>query len=96
MPMTSPHSAARDELAGVVHLDSRRVVLVYRRRYGGRDYLRWRVWHRHTTRGLWYPDRWRGGVLPLESAEAFAGAILNAVRGVTVEPPAWLADNDAH
>ena len=33
-----------------------RAVLVYHRQHGGREYIRWRIWHKHRKLARWYPD----------------------------------------
>lgn len=52
-----------------------------RYRHFGREYIRWRLWHRHAQLGVVYPDKRRYGVIPAEHAEAFGEAILRAGRG---------------
>lgn len=80
-----------DSFVGAVPTGENQCVTVYRRHHNGRDYCRWRVWHRHKTIKKWYPDKRRFGVLRLEHAAAFADVITAAAEGEQATPmPDWL------
>ena len=72
----------------------RRAIAVYRRQHGGKEYIRFRVWHKHRTLGVWYPDKFRRFIVPLRDATALAQAILQAAEGRLGKMPAWLAERD--
>ncbi len=78
-------------MACVEQCDSR-AILVYRRRHGGREYVRLRVWHRHRKLGVWYPDKRRGFIFPLADATTIGQAILQAAEGRPDKMPDWLAE----
>lgn len=81
-----------DTFMAEVPLDPRRSVLVYLRRHGGREFVRWRVFHRHSVGGNWYPDRRRAFVVPSAAAGALGHAIASASRGNAMgAKPEWLA-----
>ena len=84
-----------DEFMGCVPQGDSRAVLVYRRQHGGREYVRWRTWHKHRKLGRWYPDKRRSFIVPLADAGPLAKAILAAVQGKQGEMPAWLAWREA-
>ncbi len=73
--------ATVDRSVAHVRLGERMSTVVFRRRHGGREYVRWRVWHMHRDRRVWYPDKRRGGVLRLEVAGAVAQGIPAAGPG---------------
>lgn len=90
---TSPKLFPVDTFIGVVPIDEDRIIVVYRRRHRRKDYIRWRTWHCHKTKRLWYPDVSRRFLVPLEHAEALAQAIASAVHCKPVSAmPQWLAD----
>jgi len=73
-----------------------RVILVYLRKHGGKQYIRWRYFHRHKTARYWYPDAWRWFVIPISVGEALAAALVAAHRGdALTAKPKWLAQVDA-
>ena len=80
-----------DTFITAVPVSDHRVILVYRRQHGGREYVRWRYWHRHRTRGCWYPDKYRSFVIPLEQAHGLAEALLQSEAGRSSPMPDWLA-----
>lgn len=68
-------------------------LVLYRARWRGHDYARWRLWRRHAISGDWYPSKWHRGSVRLEAAERFADGLRAAVRGEPLEPePGWLRD----
>ena len=80
-----------DEYISAIQTGENRYIVVYKRQHGGREYLRWRTWHKHRTKGVWYPDKRRGGVLPLDAAEALGAAFAAAPAGKAITPPPdWL------
>ncbi|MGH7176763.1 MAG: hypothetical protein ACREJC_05225 [Tepidisphaeraceae bacterium] len=84
-----------DTFIAEVPIDEHRVILVYLRRHGGRDFVRWRVFHRHRKFGNWYPDKRRAFVVPLGIAAALADAIAKAETGrQATKQPAWLEHID--
>ncbi len=66
-----------------------RSVLVYRRRHGGRTWIRLRTWNRHRKKLVWYPTK-RYFVIPIEDADSLANAIRAAVRCNPSPKPDWL------
>ena len=78
-----------DTFMACVPWDERRVVLVYRRTHGGREYIRLRTWNRHGTNGWWYPTR-RFFVIPHRNAERLADALRLAFRREAEPKPEWL------
>jgi len=84
-----------DRFMACVEQSDSRAVLVYRRQHGGREYVRWRTWHKHHKLGRWYPDKRRSFILPLADAGPLAKAILAAVQGKQGEMPEWLAWREA-
>jgi hypothetical protein len=86
-----------DTFIAEVPIDPHRSILVYLRQHGGRQYVRWRVFHRHRKHAHWYPDKRRAFVVPLGSAAALGHAIIAAVSGEPVTTkPGWLARLDEH
>lgn len=94
-----------DTFIGEVPIDPRRCILVYLRKHGGRQFIRWRVFHLRTPgcwypggqRGCWYPDKRRAFVIPVGVAEALAVAIMAGPAGQQITPkPPWLAAIDAY
>ena len=63
MPPEIPHkkdaTLTVDTFMAEVPIDAHRSILVYLREHGGRQYIRWRVFHRHRSLGHWYPDKRR-------------------------------------
>ena len=85
-----------DRFIGEVSIDTNRCILVYLREHGGRQFVRWRVFHKH-IKGPWYPDRRRAFVIPAAIADALARVISAAPDGQAVSTqPAWLAAIDAY
>ena len=66
-----------------------RSVLVHRRTWGCREYVRLRTWNRHLTKFCWYPST-RSFVIPLGRAEDLAAAIHSAAQGIVSQKPDWL------
>ncbi len=68
-----------------------RALLVFRREYRGRAYVRMRFWNRHRELRVWYPNRGRTRalVLPIELATALAEALEDAVSGRSSPPQDW-------
>ncbi|HEX8522419.1 MAG TPA: hypothetical protein VF669_09195 [Tepidisphaeraceae bacterium] len=86
-----------DTFIAEVPLEPHRSILVYLREHGGRQYVRWRVFHRHRKSGLWYPDKRRSFVIPLSGAAALGGAIAAATTGrAATAKPDWLEKIDAY
>ena len=86
-----------DTFIAEVPMDAHRAILVYLREHGGRQYVRWRVFHRHRKHGRWYPDKRRAFVVPLSSASALASAIASAAtRQAVTAKPDWLQAIDEH
>jgi hypothetical protein len=84
-----------DTFIAEVPMDAHRSILVYLREHGGRQYVRWRVFHRHRKRRQWYPDKRRAFVVPLGTADALARAIASAATGEALTAkPGWLAKLD--
>ncbi len=65
-----------------------RAVLVHHREHGGREYVRFRTWNRHKTKGVWYPTR-RGFIVPVGNAEPLADALRAGADGVEGAKPDW-------
>ena len=85
-----------DNFIGEVPNDDRRCILVYRRQHGGRTFVRWRVFHRH-SKGNWYPDRRRAFVIPVDVTETLARVVAAAPAGQSITPrPPWLDVIDAY
>ncbi len=63
-----------------------RTVLVYRRQYQGRTFIRLRTWNKHRKLLVWYPSD-RFFVIPIDNAAALADAIRAAAEGVTNPSP---------
>ena len=81
-----------DTFIATVPVSDHRMILVYRRQHGGREFVRWRYWHHHRTRGCWYPDKYRSFVIPIEQAHGLAEALLQAEAGRSSPMPNWLAE----
>ena len=84
-----------DEFMACIPQGDSRAVLVYRRQHGGREYIRWRIWHKHRKLGRWYPDKRRRFIVPLQDAKPLAQAIVAAVEGKQGDMPDWLARREA-
>jgi hypothetical protein len=95
-PMTPKPQETVDTFIARVVLDPQRVILVYHRRHAGREFVRWRVFHKHRQSGWWYPDKRRSFVIPVGVAGTLGWAIRAAPsrRAITVQPD-WLATLDA-
>jgi hypothetical protein len=86
-----------DTFIAEVPIDPGRCILVYLRQHGGRQFVRWRVFHKHGKGGNWYPDKRRWFVVPVRCSGALAGAIAAAGQGqVLTDKPAWLEAVDRH
>ncbi|UCC31706.1 MAG: hypothetical protein JSU86_05380 [Phycisphaerales bacterium] len=78
-----------DSFVAAVPWGPHRTVLVIRREHSGREYVRFRIWNRHRTKGTWYPSR-RSFVVPVQYADAMAEAIRAAARGEPLgDEPDW-------
>jgi hypothetical protein len=96
-PPPSDPTLTVDTFIAEVSIDSHRSILVYLREHGGRQYVRWRVFHRHRRHGNWYPDKHRSFVVPLAGADGLAGAIAAAgSKQAVTSKPAWLQAIDAY
>lgn len=84
-----------DTFIAAVPEGEHRMILLYRRQHGGREFVRWRVWHRHRRRGCWCPDKRRIFVIPLALAGALADALGDAGAGRSSPMPDWLAKVEA-
>ena len=81
---------ACDTFIAAIPWDDHRVIVVHRRRYGGRTYVKLHTWNRHLQKEWWYPSS-RMYVIPEDRADALADAIRDAARGEQInEKPAWL------
>src|SRR5215213_11291188 len=75
-----------DTFIAEVPVDPRRSILVYLRQHGGRQYVRWRVFHRHRKHGTWYPDKRRAFVVPVGCGDALGRAVAAASAGAVQTP----------
>ena len=66
-----------------------RSVLVHRRTWGCREYVRLRTWNRHREKHVWYPST-RSFIIPIGRAEDLAAAIHSAAQGEASDKPDWL------
>ena len=89
-PDRYPSMHTWDNFCSSVPWGENRAVLVYRRTYGAREYIRLRTWNRHRTLGCWYPSP-RFFVIPIQNADALANAIWEAAEGIPGPYPEWLA-----
>lgn len=81
-----------DHFIACIEQGDQRAILVFRRRHGGREFVRLRIWHKHRKLGMWYPDKYRRFIVPLRDATALAQAILQAAEGRPDKMPGWLAE----
>lgn len=94
-PQKIDASKSVDTFIGEVVVDSHRCILVYLRNHGGKQYVRWRVFHKHRNRGVWYPDTRRSFVVPIDAAPTLGSMIAAATDGRAVtSKPQWLAAID--
>jgi len=78
-----------DELVGYVEWAPNRQVLVFKRAYGDRAFVRTRVFNRHKQHGFWYPSP-RSFHVNQDCAEELGEAISCAGRGEPYCPdPDW-------
>ena len=82
-----------DEFVASVPWGRWRAVLVYRRRHGGRQWVRLRTWNKHRHKHVWYPSK-RFFVIPLADAEILADAIRSAATGESTGKPDWLIERE--
>ncbi len=83
---------AVDEFRAAIPWTKNRMVIIYHRSHGGRDYIRLRTFNRHQVKGCWYPAP-RFYMVPIEHAEELGRAILSAAQGKPFGPmPEWFAD----
>ncbi len=69
-----------------------RTVIVSRREFGGRSFIRLHTFNRHRTFGSWYPSP-RFFMVPFEHADQIGQAIIAAAHGeVSGEEPEWWGD----
>ena len=82
-----------DQFIAWVPLSDNMGFVVFHRAHGGREYVRWRAWHRHREKSCWYPDRIRWGVISADHAHAFAEAMAKAAKGEPAgDAPDWLIE----
>ena len=66
-----------------------RTVIVPRREFGGKSFVRLHTFNLHKTYGTWYPSP-RFFMIPLEHADQIGRAIIGAAHGKALDgPPAW-------
>jgi hypothetical protein len=97
MTADRPPGGKRDTFLASIPCGEHRAILVYLRETHGRRFVRFRYWHRHRTKGVWYPDTQRNGprafIVPLENAAEPGSALISAVRGDEPGPmPGWFAE----
>lgn len=80
-----------DEFVACVPWGQWRAVTVYRRRHGGRTWVRFRTWNKHRKKLVWYPTK-RYFVVPIEHAVDLAGALCAAAGGLSQATPEWLTE----
>lgn len=78
-----------DEFVAAITWGENRVALVYRRRHGGRTFVRVRIWNQHRERKVWYPTK-RAFVIPIQNVEGLVGALRSAAGGKLGSKPDWL------
>lgn len=78
-----------DEFVACVPWGQWRAVTVYRRRHGGRTWVRFRTWNKHRKKLVWYPTK-RYFVVPIEHAVPLASALCMAAGGASEPLPDWL------
>ena len=64
-------------------------VLVHRRRHNGKNYIRFRRWNKHRTKGCWYPTT-RFFVIPEWIGGEFIEALEMVDAGAVSKKPEWL------
>ena len=78
--------ATDDRFVACIPVDERRCIVVHRRHTRGRDYIRFRFWHRHQRTGCWYPDSHRNGprafMLPADAAPGLGGVLSVPVEAI--------------
>lgn len=84
-----------DEFVASVPWGKWRAVLVYRRKHGGRGWVRLRTWNKHRHKHVWYPSK-RFFVIPMADAENLANAIRSAATGESTDKPDWLVQREEH
>lgn len=83
------------DLMGFVESTRNRSVVVFRRSYGDRTFIRMRVFNRHKERGFWYPSP-RSFHVHQTCARQVGEAIICAADGVDYcQPPEWWAEFEA-
>lgn len=88
-------SEYKDELVGWVEWTPNRHVLVFRRNYADRTFVRARVFNRHRKKGFWYPSP-RSFHVNQDCAEELGEAISCAGRDEHYNPaPDWWAGFEA-
>lgn len=81
-----------DTLRAAVPWTKRRMVLVFLRQHGGRQYIQLRTFNRHQVKGCWYPGR-RFYTVPIECADMLGQAIQAAASGEKFgQEPDWYRD----
>ena len=91
---TLPWMGDRERFIAEVPWDEHRRVLVFRRRYGGVEYVRLRTWNTHRESGKIYPTD-RSYIIPAEHAEQLAEAIrAGALNDPLQDLPAWYVERD--
>jgi len=92
--LASRFPTTEDTFIAAVPWGESRTVLVYRRTFGSREYVRLRTWNRHRDKGVWYPSP-RNFIIPIQNAEALGRAIVDAAHGCAKRKPAWLVEREA-
>ena len=77
-----------DDLMGFVEWTKNRNVLVFRREYRDRSFVRLRVFNRHREHGFWYPSP-RSFHVNQNCAQKLGEVIISAGRDEYRDPPAW-------
>lgn len=78
-----------DTFVDTIPLSEHRAIVVTRRALARGTYASFRTWNRHREKFCWYPTK-RGFVLPIQSAEPLATALLIASQGAIGQKPEWL------
>ena len=84
-------SEYRDELMGFAEWTKNQHVLVFRRTYADREFIRVRVFDRHQKHGFWYPSP-RSFHVGLDCARELGLTIAGAAIGELPVVPDWWAE----
>src|SRR4051794_20646818 len=86
-----------DRFVGEIVLHPDKVILVFLRKHGGREFVRWRIFHRHRLSRRWYADKRRHFCIPVAAARALARAIAAGPHGKPItDKPGWVVEMDEH